>query len=279
MTFEEVDGLDRDRTVVFLPLSPIEEHGPHLPLGTDFYGARDIADEAVKRLEEREPGACWLVAPGIPLGTTDLAKDFPGTLHISGRTLYAVVRDLGESLARSRFRHVIIANHHLDLTHIHAIATAARDVMARYPIRISDPFSCHVHAEESPSQVAIGGRVVDSASDVHAGARETSFIAYRYPKLVRPCASELPPVLIDFGKYFQKRLRRFQFGFPGLAEMGAGRGYVGSPALADPEFGKVHFDEGAEVLAACALKLLRGEALPGLSRRMRFVLRFCARLK
>ena len=48
MTWEDVDKLDRDKTIFFLPFSPIEEHGPHLPLGTDFYGARDAAELAIQ---------------------------------------------------------------------------------------------------------------------------------------------------------------------------------------------------------------------------------------
>ena len=39
MTWFEVDALDRDRCLVFLTVSPLEQHGPHLPLGVDFYGA------------------------------------------------------------------------------------------------------------------------------------------------------------------------------------------------------------------------------------------------
>lgn len=43
ITWTELDTLDRSRALVMIPLSPIEEHGPHLPLGTDIIAAADIA--------------------------------------------------------------------------------------------------------------------------------------------------------------------------------------------------------------------------------------------
>jgi creatinine amidohydrolase len=42
MTWEDIDKVNRSITLVFLPISPVEEHGPHLTLGTDFYGALDL---------------------------------------------------------------------------------------------------------------------------------------------------------------------------------------------------------------------------------------------
>ncbi len=35
LNWKELDEFDREKTVFFLPISPMEEHGPHLPLGTD----------------------------------------------------------------------------------------------------------------------------------------------------------------------------------------------------------------------------------------------------
>jgi len=51
LTWPDLAGLDRARAVVFLPISPMEEHGPHLPVGTDFLIARALC--------ERTAPACW----------------------------------------------------------------------------------------------------------------------------------------------------------------------------------------------------------------------------
>ena len=36
MSWLEVENLNKEKTIIFLPIGPVEEHGPHLPLGTDF---------------------------------------------------------------------------------------------------------------------------------------------------------------------------------------------------------------------------------------------------
>jgi hypothetical protein len=46
LNWKELDALDREKTIFFLPISPMEEHGPHLSLGTDLFSARDAAAEA-----------------------------------------------------------------------------------------------------------------------------------------------------------------------------------------------------------------------------------------
>ena len=48
MSWKKIDELPRDKTVFFVPISPLEEHGPHLPVGTDLLTARDAAKEAIK---------------------------------------------------------------------------------------------------------------------------------------------------------------------------------------------------------------------------------------
>ena len=49
LTAPEFDGLDRDRTVVVLPIGSVEQHGRHMPLGTDTMLARDVALAAAER--------------------------------------------------------------------------------------------------------------------------------------------------------------------------------------------------------------------------------------
>ena len=50
LNWKQIDAFDRKKTVFFLPISPLEEHGPHLPVGTDYLTARDAATEAIKLL-------------------------------------------------------------------------------------------------------------------------------------------------------------------------------------------------------------------------------------
>ena len=56
-----VDALDRARTLIVVTVSPLEEHGPHLPLGVDAFTARHFAQAIAERVVGGRPG--WSVAP------------------------------------------------------------------------------------------------------------------------------------------------------------------------------------------------------------------------
>ena len=55
LSFTQVDALDRDRTGVLFAVSPLEEHGPHLPIGTDLFHAEYFNEELARRIIEARP--------------------------------------------------------------------------------------------------------------------------------------------------------------------------------------------------------------------------------
>ena len=266
MTWEEVDGLDRPTTVFFLPVSPIEEHGPHLPLGTDFYGAHDMAELALQKLEAQAPAWNYVLVPGLPLGCTEMTMEFAGTLSVRGQTLVRVLEDVCGSIARHGFKYIVLANHHLDLGHVKALHEAIRRVTKRYKIQVVEPAAAVLYASEPPAL-----EKTPAQTEVHADVRETSFIAYRYPDLLKGNYLTLPPVRVDIAQCFRKGIRT-------LKRMGAALGYIGSPALATVAQGKQHLEGGAEILASATLKLMRGETLPQIPKEMQFVLKHFVRL-
>lgn len=71
----------------------------------------------------------------------------------------------------------------------------------------------------------------------------------------------MPPVLIDIGRQLKEGKRTFR-------AMGAKEGYVGSPALATEELGKLHLEEQAELIARMAAGLISGEDLPEMKPRI-----------
>ncbi|MBE3568473.1 MAG: creatininase family protein, partial [Thermogemmatispora sp.] len=42
MSWTELDHLDRERTVILMSAGPLEQHGPHLPVGTDVFAAEEV---------------------------------------------------------------------------------------------------------------------------------------------------------------------------------------------------------------------------------------------
>lgn len=68
-----------------IPLGSTEQHGPHLPLGTDFFVAQYFADALAKVDFDA------IVTPVLPIGFADYHSDFPGTLSLTFETLKDVV--------------------------------------------------------------------------------------------------------------------------------------------------------------------------------------------
>src|SRR5262249_12281229 len=124
-----LDALDRARTVVVLIVSPLEEHGPHLPLGVDAFTARHFATEIAGRLVATRPGWSAVLAPTLHLGS--FTFDAAGTVTTRQRVVRDAVVDYGLSLARAGFRFILIANGHAGPTHLAALEEAAAIVEHR----------------------------------------------------------------------------------------------------------------------------------------------------
>ena len=89
------------RTVVVLTVSPLETHGPHLPLGVDAFTARHFAESIAERLVARSAGLVrpsWL--PTLHLGRSPSST--VGTVRVRQRVVRDVVVDYGAALARAR---------------------------------------------------------------------------------------------------------------------------------------------------------------------------------
>lgn len=107
LTTTELAGLDPERTVVVLPVSAIEQHGPHLPLATDAI----IGDGLVRLAMERVRQGV-LVLPAMTIGHSLEHVDYPGTLTIAAESLLATWQDIGRSVARTGLRKLVLLNTH-----------------------------------------------------------------------------------------------------------------------------------------------------------------------
>lgn len=111
MTWPEYDALVGKR-VVILPVGSTEQHGPHLPLGSDALAAAEIG----WRVAERIGG---LVAPTIPYGYRSAPRSgggelFPGTTSLTGQALILVVRDVLSALVRHGARRIAVLDGHYE---------------------------------------------------------------------------------------------------------------------------------------------------------------------
>jgi creatinine amidohydrolase len=147
--------VDRGHLLI-VPLGATEQHGPHLPLGTDTAIAVALAEAAT----ERVAGA--VVAPALAYGSSGEHQDFAGTLSIGAVCTELVLVELGRS-ATETFDRVLFLNGHGGNVAPLAAAVArlreeGRDVCAWSP--------------------RLGG-------DAHAGHTETSLMLALAPESVR----------------------------------------------------------------------------------------------
>jgi creatinine amidohydrolase len=237
LPFTQLDGLDRSRTVVLFAASPLEEHGPHLPVGTDLFEAEFFTQELALRIEEAKPDWSVLIGPPLPIGAS--AFEQAGTLLVRARTIRNAVLDYGAALARQGFRYILVINAHGGPRHIVALEEAAAVVSRRYGVRmlsVSGPILLKVLRGKFVNQVESSlGRPLTPAErealegDAHAGLWETSLLLRARPELVDPGFRHLAPqrfLLLDV-------LRK---NYP--LRLGNKMGYIGSPAAASREFGE-----------------------------------------
>src|SRR5215510_13476643 len=103
LKFPELDGFNRDKTVFLVAVSPLEEHGPHLPLGVDLFNAEFFSDAIGSRFLEKYPGWNVVSIPSIAAGSYEF--DAVGSIIVQPKTIRNLLVDYLSSLAKYGFRY------------------------------------------------------------------------------------------------------------------------------------------------------------------------------
>lgn len=180
LTWVEVaQAADRGAGVI-VPLGAIEQHGPHLPLDTDTYLARELALAG-------SAGHDMLVAPMVPFGYRSRPLSgggpaFRGTLSLSGTTFIAIVSEVVSGLVEQGFHRLLIYAWHMENQNFayEAAYLAAGDrdnvkiVVMETPFdSLSEPTMRLLYDDDFPGWPA-----------EHASVMETSVMLYLRPELV-----------------------------------------------------------------------------------------------
>lgn len=222
MTFPELQALDRSRTLFLKALSPLEIHGPHLPLGTDVFIAEEVRDRALRRLRERHPDFDMVIMPSTYLGSDTI----PGSVNVSGIALNLLLKAEGNMLAGLGFKYLLLTDNHGGPRHQIAIAKAVRSLQRHCGFHLVAPFLSFYRKmiELTPELLAKTGTGPGSTGDVadiHAGLNETSLMLASANPRVRPTWHGLPATSIS-----QKRLPALF-----LKGLGAAAGALGGREL------------------------------------------------
>ena len=236
MTWPDVaDAVKAGATTVVLPLGATEQHGPHLPLGTDTIRASALAERLAERL-----GPSVLVAPTLPFGCSDEHAGFPGLLGLQHETLARVVVDLARLLTGWGVRRLMLLSAHGGNGEALERALALlRQELPDLAVRTNGNLETIAPVL---LEVARGDGIPASALGLHAGEGETSEMLHLRPHLVRweDCAS-------GFAGDMEAVLEELHEG--GLRAV-TQEGVLGDPTSADAGRGARYLDVVANDLAA-----------------------------
>jgi creatinine amidohydrolase len=183
LTWEEVGEALQRTDLALVPVGAIEQHGPHLPLGTDYFSAFDLARAAAPRVD-------GIVAPALFPGVSAHHLAFPGTLSLSQETFVAVLTEVAECLAHHGFRRILLVNGH-----------GGNEVAMNY--------AAHLITKRTEATAMLFGIAqlrkvyltenIDKL-DIHAGVGETSSILASRPHLAKMDRARKPSLNLTNGQ-------------------------------------------------------------------------------
>ena len=245
-------ALNRERAIAVLPVAATEQHGPHLPLSVDTDIVDGVVAAALPHLPADLPA---LFLPTQAIGFSPEHTRFAGTLTLKADTLVRVWTEIGEAVAASGVKKLVLLNSHGG--QVGALDLVARDLRARlgmlvysiswFNLPLRDSAGNDVNALFSADEHRFG---------IHAGEIETSMMLALHPQRVR----------MDKAEYFrstsQDRAERF-------ATLGKGRsaklgwmmqdynpqGAVGNAAAATAGKGRALLDAAGRALAQALVEI------------------------
>ncbi|MGQ4891537.1 MAG: creatininase family protein [Candidatus Njordarchaeia archaeon] len=183
LTWPEIRELDRDKTIIILPVGSCEQHSLHLPLGMDSYSAQILSKDVAHKLNGRA-----LVMPPIWYGASEHHMDFDGTITLKHETLIAIIQDIAYSLHRHGFKNIVVINGHGGNTS--PIEVALRKIREEIGLRVVliNPWELITNEIESTLESDIWG---------HACEFETSEAMWIIPDKVREEAITDPKINME----------------------------------------------------------------------------------
>jgi creatinine amidohydrolase len=172
MSSPSIEEAVRTKEIAILPIGSTEQHGPHLPTGTDYVIGWEIARRVAEKLDA-------LLLPVIPYGFSEDHMPKAGTVSLSAETLRNIIRDIARSLSISRVKHIILMTGHVG--HIYQLADIC------FELNVTDVLGDTVIHNISPyTSIAIEmlAQILEEEVFLHAEELETSLMLLLRPDLV-----------------------------------------------------------------------------------------------
>ena len=231
-------------SIIVLPLGAIEQHGPHLPLNTDFVVADAVSRAAVEKFGA-ETNA-WLL-PTLPFTKSNEHAWAAGTMWLSATTMMSVIDDIGRCVATTPAKKIMFINGHGGNSALMAMMN--RELRLKYGLQT---FLAHPHMPADQ-----GGSSAESelGMGVHGGVDETSVMLHLRPDLV-DMSLAVRRVPEGLAKNEQVKFGgRVAFGW--LSNDFFPEGHIGDPTGASADLGARMFAGAVESLGGAMKEISR----------------------
>ncbi len=225
MTWDEVKNALAETDLAIIPVGSCEQHSLHLPLGTDFLAALELAKRVASQVNA-------VVVPVLIPGYSPHHMGFPGTITISQGTFVQVLYEACQSLVSHGFRRILILNAH-----------GGNDVACKFlSQKANETLGASVLTIGSEDQVALIANQIPeffAKLDFHAGIEETGWALALFPELVhmekaKAPKIQLPPGLANLIKDKAAGFRLLTISLPPMKEISD----TGALTLGDPKEAK-----------------------------------------
>lgn len=265
--------LDREKTLVAFTMSPMEVHGPHLPIGQDLMEAQALLEAAAEKLIVDRPGWSVLMLPPVPVAEDSLPH--VGSIAMPPHVVADVAYYMLKPFAAAGFKRLAISSFHGGPRHMTALECAADRLTKKHNTQAVSLFSAvvarmgegnvfHDAIKELLSKMGINITVDQFSKDMHAGLVETSLALHLWPHLVESGWEDLPPLYRETKE--EEKIAFMGPGKEGIAgkameimemfsnlkgsvEHYTNNTYSGFPALSSAEIGKAIFEHLTDVSA------------------------------
>ncbi len=231
-------------SIIVLPLGAIEQHGPHLPLNTDF-----VVADAVSRAAVDNFGAetnAWLL-PTLPFTKSNEHAWAAGTMWLSATTMMAVIDDIGRCVASTPAKKIMFINGHGGNSALMAMMN--RELRLKYGLQT---FLAHPHM---PADQGGSSAASELGMGVHGGVDETSVMLHLRPDLV-DMSLAVRRVPEGLAKNEQVKFGgRVAFGW--LSNDFFPEGHIGDPTGASAELGASMFTSAVDSLGIAMKEISR----------------------